>query len=190
MDYSKIANYIFELNALKKFEHSGFKLAGIKSPDTIAEHVQRTALIGFILAGLEKADQARVTLICLCHDNGEARITDLHRVASRYIESKQGELKAFEEQSDNLPSSMANELKSCFREYEACKTREGIIARDADLLETAFQAKEYLDLGHKACQNWINNVGKALKTRSAKSVFKTMQKTQFTDWWKNLKKLS
>ena len=29
MDLKKIANYIFELNTLKKFSHSGFKLAGV-----------------------------------------------------------------------------------------------------------------------------------------------------------------
>ena len=60
MDSDKIADYIFEINVLKKFEHSGFKLAVINNPDTIAEHVQRTSLIGYILAKLEKADSEKV----------------------------------------------------------------------------------------------------------------------------------
>jgi putative hydrolase of HD superfamily len=190
MNFNGIANYIFELNALKKFEHSGFKLAGIKNPDTIAEHVQRTCIIGYILAKLENADTEKVLLSCLIHDNGEARITDLHKVAARYIDSKGPEARAFAEQSDSLPKEIAQIFKICFEEYSERKTPEGIISRDADLLEVAFQAKEYLDLGHKACQNWIDNVGKALKTASARKIFREMAKTDFTDWWHNLKKIS
>lgn len=189
-DVIKLTNYIFELNTLKKFSHSGFKLAGIRHPDTIAEHVYRTSTIGYLLAKAEKADAAKVMMICLIHDNGEARITDLHKVASRYIDSKKSEMAALIEQSNLLPPSQAKEIITCFKEYEERKTKEGIIARDADLLETAFQAKEYLDLGYKACQDWINNVEKALKTATAKAIMNQLKKSNFSDWWKGLKKLS
>lgn len=76
-----------------------------------------------------------------------------------------------------------------FEEYEDKKSKEAIIARDADMLETAFQAKEYLDLGYKACQDWINNVEKCIKTKTAKKLLKVAKKTPFTDWWRGLKKI-
>ncbi len=185
----KICNYIFELGSLKKFEHSGTKLAGIKHPDTIAEHVYRTAIIGYVLAKMEKADSSKVAMICLFHDNAECRITDLHRVARRYIDPQKGEMRAFKEQVAGFPPAVAKELTGFFMEFEDAKTKEGIISRDADMLETAFQAKEYLETGHKACQDWIDNVGKNLKTKSAKIIFKTLKKTGFTEWWTGLKNI-
>jgi len=189
MDPKKITNYIFELGALKKFHHSGTRLAGVNEPDTIAEHVYRSALIAFVLANMEKADPSKAAMICLLHDNAEARITDLHKVARRYIDSKEGEKKAFLEQTSNLPEDTAKIFNKYFQEFEDLSTKEGIIARDADWLETAFQAKEYVDLGYKVCQEWIDNVGRCLKTRSAKKIFNKMKKTNFADWWRHLTKL-
>lgn len=189
MDAKKICNYIFELGALKKFRHSGTKLAGVNQPDSIAEHAYRAAIIGYILAEMERADVQKVVLMTLIHDNAETRITDLHRVARRYIDSKRSEKIAYQEQLTNLPPKLAKALEKLFVEYEDVTTQEGLIARDADMLETAFQAKEYLDIGHKACQDWIDNVAKCLQTKSAKTLLKTLKKTDFTDWWRGLKKI-
>ena len=189
MNFEKLSDYIFELNTLKKFHHSGTKLAGVRVPDTLAEHAYRTAVIGYILAKEEKADASKVMLICLLHDNAEARITDLHKVARRYIDSKKAEKKAYQEQVQNLPPELAKLFWENFLEFEDQTTKEGIVARDADMLETAFQAKEYLDLGYKACQDWISNVEKCLTTKTAKKLLNTMKKKQFTDWWRGLKKV-
>lgn len=188
MNLEKLCDYIFELNTLKKFAHCGTKLAGVKTPDTIAEHAYRTAIIGYIIAKEEKANADKVALMCLMHDNAEARITDLHKVARRYIDSKAPEKKAYKEQLARLPNELADLFYKNFLEYEDLTTKEGIIARDADKLETAFQAKEYVDTGYKTCQDWIDNVEKVLQTKTAKKLLKAMQKKQFTDWWRGLKK--
>lgn len=185
----EITNYIFELGTLKRFAHSGTKMAGVKHPDTIAEHVQRAAVIAYILAKLEKADAEKAMLMSLLHDNAESRITDLHKVARRYIDSKEAEKQAFREQCDSLPEDIGTIFNGCFLEYEDKKSPEAIIARDADLLETAFQAKEYVDLGYTVCHEWIDNVGKCLKTRSAKKIHARMKKTNFADWWRHLTKI-
>lgn len=190
MNFEKVCDYIFELNTLKKFPHSGTKLAGVRVPDTIAEHAYRTAVIGFIVAKAEKANAEKVALICLMHDNGETRITDLHKLAQRYINTKKAEKKAYKDQLERLPNDIADLFWKNFLEYEDQTSKEGIIARDADYLETAFQAKEYLDIGHKACQDWINNVEKSLKTKTAKKLLKSMKKKQFTDWWQHTTKAS
>ncbi len=189
MNLQKLCDYIFELNTLKKFRHSGTKLAGVKEPDTIAEHAYRTAVIGYVLAKAEKANPDKTALICLMHDNAEARITDLHKVARRYIDAKKPEKTAYKEQLQNLPKEIGDLFWKNFLEYEDQTSKEGIIARDADMLETAFQAKEYLDLGYKACQDWISNVEKCVKTGTAKKLLKAMKKKQFTDWWRGLKKI-
>lgn len=189
MDFKKLCDFIFELNNLKKFRHSGTMFAGVHQPDSIAEHAYRTAVIGYILAKAEKANPEKTALICLMHDNAEARITDLHKVARRYIDSKKGEKLAYKEQLQNLPKELADVFMKGFMEYENRTTKEGVVAKDADMLETAFQAKEYLDLGHKACQDWIDNVEKCIKTKTAKKILRAMKKKQFTDWWRGLKNI-
>jgi hypothetical protein len=62
-----------------------------------------------------------------------------------------------------------------------------IIAKDADLLETIFQAKEYAELGYKT-HRWITNAEKYVSTKSAISIFKKMKNKNFTDWWDTLNK--
>ena len=46
----------------------------------------------------------------------------------------------------------------------------GKIAKDADLLEQAFAAKEYMEAGHAAANDWIINIRKVLYTKSAKQL--------------------
>ena len=77
-----------------------------------------------------------------------------------------------------------------FDEYENRNTKEGTIAKDADWIEMAFQAKEYVDMGYAEATDWIDNVEKAVETESAKKMIKEIKKTKFTDWWKGLKKMT
>lgn len=191
MNLKNIVNFIFEINQLKRQRHSGFQLAGVKDPDSVAEHVMRAAQIGYILAVLEgDANPEKVAAMIMIHDNGEARIGDQHKVAARYFNTAAAEQKAFEEQLENLGETIKHKWADYFNQFENRNTKEGIIAKDADWLETAFQAKEYLDLGYKGIGDWINNTEKALETKSAKQLIKEMKNNEFTNWWRGLKKMT
>jgi len=72
-----IAKYVYEIGQLKRVKRSGWWVAGIDNPESVAEHSFRTALLGYILASLEGADPQKTAMICLFHDMGEARINDL-----------------------------------------------------------------------------------------------------------------
>jgi putative hydrolase of HD superfamily len=190
-----IANYIFEVGMLSKEKHNGFKLVGASNLPSVSEHALRAAQIGYLLTILENEkhnsnlNPERVCSMLVFHDNGEARIGDLHKVATRYIDSSKAEALAFEEQSNNLPKKAKDAIVKYFKETEERNTKEGIIAKDADWLETAFSAKELYDLGNKLAMDWIDNVEKALETDSAKELIKTMKAVKFTDWWIGLKKV-
>jgi hypothetical protein len=54
----------------------------------------------------------------------------------------------------------------------------------------ALSAREYLCLGYKGMQDWINNVKKALETKSAKKLLKVIEKSDINDWWQGLKKMT
>lgn len=189
MEIEKVVNFIFELSQLRRQKHSGWTLAGIENPNSVAEHQLRAAQIGYLLATMENADAEKVATMLLIHDNSETRIGDQNKVTAKYINKKEAEENAFLEQIAGLGELVENKWKTYFEEFENRNTKEGVIAKDADWLETAFQAKEYSDLGYPT-QNWIDNVEKALETESAKKLFATMKETKFTDWWSDLKKMT
>lgn len=191
MKTKDLVNFIFELGMLKRTRHGGFLLAGIKNPDTLAEHVLRASQIGYILAVMEGGvNPEKVACILMIHDNPETRVGDQHKVAARYYSAKEMEEKALADQIENLGKYIKEKWSVYFNEYENRNTKEGIIAKDADWLEIAFQAKEYVDIGYASAQNWIDNIEKALETKSAKLLLKEMKKTKFTDWWSGLKKMT
>src|SRR5260370_16692165 len=115
---NNIAKYVYEIGQLKRVKRSGWWVAGIDNPESVAEHSFRTALLGYILASLEGADPQKTAMICLFHDMGEARINDLHRVAKSYIDVGNREEVAFEEQAQRLPQPLAQHVSPFIHEYQ------------------------------------------------------------------------
>ncbi len=184
-----ILNLIFEFGQLKRTKRSGWWDAGVKDPESVAEHTARACFIGYILSKLENVDSKKVILMLLSHDFPEARTNDQGKVAARYIDIKPAEKNALKDQVKNLPKNIQNEILTLHQGFEELKTKEALVAKDADYLECTIQAKEYLDIGYKKAENWIDNVGKVLKTKSAKEIFKLIKKSDSLGWWKGLKKL-
>ena len=141
------------------------------------------------MALYEEGNPERVASMCLMHDIGEIRIGDAHRIAQRYLPTLTAERNAVYEQTETLPKELQTRIRTLWDEFHEQKTKDALIARDADLLETMLQAKEYVDLGHKAAKRWLENGNKWLKTKTAKALYKEMKKTQFTDWWDHLNRV-
>ena len=57
------------------------------------------------------------------------------------------------------------------------------------MLENAFQAVEYLKRGYKDAEDWITNIGKLLKSDSAKEIYNALLRVKPNEWWKGLKKI-
>ena len=96
-----IAHFLFELGMLKRTPRTGFQFLG-SGAETVAEHIFRTALIGYTLARLDgTADSGRVLLLCLFHDVPEARTGDLNYVNKKYVRADEG--RAVEDLARTLP---------------------------------------------------------------------------------------
>ena len=166
----EIANYIYEIGQLKRVQRSGWWLAGISNPESVAEHSFRTAILGYVLASLERADPMKTAMLCLFHDTHETRINDLHQVAKRYIATETGEREAFSEQVERLPEKIASDVRLLISDYEGKESLESKVAHDADLLECLIQAREYQSQGYTDVQDWIVNCQAGLKTTSAQQL--------------------
>jgi putative hydrolase of HD superfamily len=187
-----IAKFCSEAEMLKRIKTEGMRLAGVDQPHSIAEHMLVAAQLAFILAELEGADSYKCAAILVFHDNAETRIGDQNKVTARYLRKDNVELLALQEQVANLPEAVSKRIEELFLEIEKRQSKEGIIAKDADWLETAIQAKIYLEQGYRGCQNWIDNVEKALETDSAKKILTQIKEmNDFTNsWWQGLKKMT
>ncbi len=182
----ELTNFLYEVGTLKRVKRSGWWLLNIKDPESVAEHCFRAAVIGYVLAKMEKVDAHKTTLMCLFNDLHESRLNDLHKVGHRYIDFRTAETKAHKEQTQPLGET-GKEIFSLHEEFRDQKTKESLVARDADLLECFAQAREYQKIGYET-QDWMNNIHKLLVTESAKKLAKQLETTDPNDWWHGLKK--
>ena len=182
-----IAKFLYEMGQLKRVKRSGWWIAGIRDPETVAEHSFRTAVIAHILAQLEGADREKAVSMSLFHDIAEARTNDAHRIVRRYADWEGVDRRAVEDQSQRLPDKIAEGITSMISEFEQALSLEGRVARDADLLECLLQAREYQALGYHDVGDWILNAQTALTTESAKRIAAECLRTEPKEWWQGLK---
>ncbi|MDD2703661.1 MAG: HD domain-containing protein [Candidatus Omnitrophica bacterium] len=183
-----IINFLAEAGQLKRVKRSGWWVVGVKDAESVAEHCFRCAVIGYMLAKMEKADPYKVLFMTLFNDIHEARINDLHKIGHRYIDFKEAEKKVFDEQVKLLPLIIRAEFSALRKEYDAQRTREAVVARDADILECILQAKEYHEFGYEQAGSFMRAGTKFLKTRSARELFKRMKRWDHKKWWIHLTK--
>lgn len=183
-----ITNFLFEVGQLKRVKRSGWWIINITNPESVADHCMRAGVIGFVLGKLENVNAEHVAMMCLFNDLHEARLNDLHKIGHKYIDFRAAETIANKEQTEPLPKDIGKDIFSFHEEFQDQKTKESVIARDADLLENAYQAKEYIDCGYKDADDWLKNIRKHLKTKSAFELLDDLEKTSSNDWWKGLKK--
>lgn len=181
-----IVEFIFEAGVLKRTPRSGWSVLGIKNPESVADHSFRCAVIGYLIAHMEKASVCRVLLMTLFNDIHEARITDLHKMAQRYIDARTAEDKSFEEQVGSLPEHILQELSDVREDYGAQESKESIVARDSDILECLIQAKEYHEHGHKSAALFMKKAPEYLKSESAKTLWRLAQTMDVNEWWSRI----
>src|SRR5207253_1929361 len=139
-----------------------------------AEHSFRTAVVGWALcrmAGLSAADEALVVRACLFHDLHESRIGDLHRLAKRY--GKLDEKAAEKDQRAGLPDAVKAGLADSL-DLISPRLRQMVV--EADKIECALTAKEYLDAGYRTAK-WIENTGPQIKSKEGRALLKAIEKT-------------
>ncbi|GAA2136810.1 HD domain-containing protein [Kitasatospora kazusensis] len=174
-------SYLFEMGALKRGKRTGWWIAGVKDPETIAEHSWRTAIIGSILAMMEGADAAKVALLCTFHDTQETRIGDIPWIGRRYIQAAANQEVTADQVAD-AHACVAAGIKAVVDEYETGESLEVLVAHDADKLECMIQGLEYLQQGYPNAQEWVDSTRAKLKTPSAQALAEAAQDMSASEW--------
>lgn len=181
-------NFFAEAGLLKRVKRSGWWVAGIENPESVADHSFRTAVIGFYLAYLEGVDPHSVVTMTLFNDIHEARINDLHKMGHSYIDFKDAEKRVFRDQIKSIDKRVRDPLSDLRKEYDQQKTKASIVARDADILECLIQAKEYYDNGHAQAKHFFVKAPEFLRTKSAKGIWEKIKIWNSSSWWQNVVK--
>ncbi|GAA1635580.1 HD family hydrolase [Catellatospora bangladeshensis] len=164
-----LAQLAFELGVLKSMRRAGWWHAGIRDPESVAEHSLRVAQLASLIAAEEGADPARAAMMAIWHDSQETRTGDLPHTARAYL-SKPDPQKITADQTAALPDRAAMTVREAVAEYESQETAEAVCAHDADKLECLLQAVEYRMAGNAAVEGWIISSRNALRTETAKSI--------------------
>ena len=189
-DNKQIANFLFEIGTMRKLLRAHRQpLLTDDLSDNISSHSYRVAIIGWFLAKQENADLYKVLMMCLLHDVGEIRSNDHNYIHKRYV-------KVFEEEIDKeqLGSLPFDDFYKLIKEYAERKTKESLIAKDADLLDQILLLREYEWQGNKEASIWLRGKGKnkvneqikMLKLKVSKNLGKAIYSEDPSNWWSNL----
>lgn len=168
-DAVALAAFGYELGLLKRIRRTGWWHAGVRDPESVAEHSLRVAHLAALIAAEEGADPVRSSFLAIWHDTQETRIGDLPHTAKDYFK-KPDPRHITADQTRQLPTHSGDMVRAAVDEYESNETAEARCAKDADKLEMVLQAIEYKDIGVHRVDGWINTGCKALTTETARRI--------------------
>ena len=181
-----IVSFGYEAGQLKKLPRAGWLLAGIASPESVADHSFRVAVLAYVIAVQEGANPERAAALGLFHDFPETRTGDVPSVGKPYVRTTDPN-KVIADQAAALPASLAVHITALVAEHESAKTPdatpESRCSRDADKLELLLQAREYQAQGNHLVQPYIDSMIPAISTRTGMALAKAAQDLSPSIWW-------
>nr|WSW61842.1 HD domain-containing protein [Streptomyces sp. NBC_00998] len=183
-DLSAVARFLYEAGTLKHTRRTGWWMAGVNDPESVAEHSWRTSLIASVIAKLEGADPARAAFLAVWHDTQETRTGDVNHLGKKYAPA--GDPQAVTaDQTAGMPDVLASAIRELVAEYEAKDSPEAVCARDADKLECMLQGIEYKAQGYENAQRWIDNSRARLTTGTGRRLADELLAQGPLDWLRN-----
>jgi len=180
-DAAALAAFGYELGLLKRIRRTGWWHAGVRDPESVAEHTMRVAQLAALIAAEEGADPARASFLALWHDTQETRTSDLPHTLHVYA-AKPDPRRVTADQTEQLPTRSREVVRAAVDEYEARESAEARCAKDADKLEMLLQAVEYRDIGVQRVDGWIDSARKGLMTETARRIAEVAQHLSPLTW--------
>jgi putative hydrolase of HD superfamily len=180
-ELAEVARFLYEAGTLKQSKRTGWWMAGVRDPESVAEHAWRTSLIASIIAKLEGADPARAAFLAVWHDSQETRTGDVNHLGKKYTGEADPQA-VTADQVAGMPEVLASTIQDLIAEYEGRESPEAICARDADKLECLLQGIEYRAQGYELAQRWIDNSRGRLVTKTANELADQLLSMGPLDW--------
>lgn len=183
-----IVGFAYEAGHLKQLRRAGWLLAGVRNPESVAEHSFRVGVLAYVIAVQEGANPDRAAALGLFHDLPEVRTGDQHSVGRKYV-STPSPHEVIADQVAHLPAELAAHITALIDEHESAKspsaTLEARCSRDADKLECLMQAREYQREGYQHLEPWVTTMVDAVQTETGKRLAHAALETSPSVWWDN-----
>jgi len=196
---NKDIDFLYEVGALRRLGRAWNQFL---NPDAqnITEHTFRVIFLALILARLEKVNPVRksgrtvsngassdekILKFALIHDLPESRTNDFH--AGMKLYSSRDEERAARDLFAN--TSLGSEFEKLFTEYQKRDSIEAKIVKDADTLDIDLELQEQEARGNnlkKYCPD-RQMFYKKLYTKSARKMFREIQKSEPHKWHMELR---
>lgn len=184
-DNTATAAFLVEAGHLKRTKRAGWWIAGVRDPESVAEHSFRVGVIAYVLAQMEGANADRAAAIALFHDLPEARVGDIPSTGKRYVSAVSPEA-VIKDQTAGLPESVASPVRALIAEFEARESAEARCAKDADKIECLLQAREYQAQGYQLTQPWVDTMIAAVRTESGRRLAAAAVAAPVNEWWRDI----
>ncbi|MEV0056487.1 HD domain-containing protein [Saccharopolyspora shandongensis] len=184
--FAEIIAFAHEAGHLKQTVRSGWLLAGVRNPESVAEHSYRVGILAFVIAACEGANPDRAATLGLFHDLPETRTADIPSVGKKYVRTTPPH-DIVADQTASLPADLAERITAVVDEHESAKTPDATLesrcSRDADKLECLLQAREYQQEGHQQLDEWVRSSTEAMTTATGKALARAALEVSPGAWW-------
>ncbi|MBI2530084.1 MAG: HD domain-containing protein [Candidatus Diapherotrites archaeon] len=138
-----LIEFFQDAGKLKNIKRTGWKLMGIKNPESVAEHSFRLAVMAFALAPHFRLDAEKCAVLALIHDLPEVYTGDISHAGVPGKKQIANESKAMGKLLSKLDAKTKNRISGLWAEFAGEKSREARFVRQIDKLEMALQAFYY-----------------------------------------------
>jgi putative hydrolase of HD superfamily len=172
-----LIQFSLRIGRLKLMPRSGWiSQVGIDSPESVADHTFRCALLGMCIGDMLKLDTEQLIKMLLLHDVQESITGDLDHFNKQELgidNVLEVEKKAIIELLSHLPAPLEADYLSLWKEFNNQESLEAVVAKDIDKLEMILQCLEYERKGYdpeKLASFW-KNVEEQIKNPTLKKLF-------------------
>ena len=154
MEPEKVISLLREAGKLKRLPRTGWVEAGVRDPESVADHSYRVALLSMLLSDQAGADTLKTLRMAVLHDLAEAVTGDLTP------RQKTGDYEAMESRAirglvEGLPVEQRRLYVDAMDEYATGETEEAALVHTADKLEMVLQALEYREGGARDLDQFL-----------------------------------
>lgn len=151
---------------LKSTERKGWRLRGVRDPESVADHSLALAVLSVAVAASRGLDPGKAAVIAVLHDVAEAYTGDLTPEEKDHMgEERLSELEdsALERILEGAPPAVRKLVKEALEEYRSGSSPEARLVRDLDKLEMALTALEYRDqLGPAGVMEFLDSAARSV----------------------------
>jgi len=167
-----IVEFFKRSGQLKRISRSGWVRVGIKSPESVADHTFRTALLCMIFSNLEGLNELKMLQMALTHDLPEVVVGDLtpSEKVKATVNSEENAMKSL---LALLPKKIGDKYIQIWHEYAVGETDEAKAVRQLEKLEMALQAMEYKEdeAAKESLKEFIKSAEESIQSSAIKTLF-------------------